>query len=45
MTTQVRGVTGSDQGQTLEDQVQQLRELYADAPEVGKRRWRPRCRS
>jgi hypothetical protein len=36
MTTQAQAATGPDQDQTLEEQIQQLRELYADAPEVGK---------
>jgi hypothetical protein len=36
MTTQAQAATGPDQDQTLEEQVQQLWELYADAPEVGK---------
>jgi len=36
MTTQPQTATGLDQDQTVEQKIQQLRELFADAPEVGK---------
>jgi len=36
MTTQPETVTTSEPDQTAEEKIQQLRELYADAPEVGK---------
>jgi hypothetical protein len=37
--------TGPKQTQTLERKIQQLRELFADAPELGKKRWRMRFTS
>ena len=36
MTTQPQRAAGPDQDQTVEKKIQQLRELFADAPEVGK---------
>src|SRR5713101_8680299 len=36
MTTQTQAKTGSEQSSDLEQKVQKLRELYADAPEIGK---------
>ena len=36
MTTQPETATASEPDQTAEEKIQQLRELYADAPEVGK---------
>jgi hypothetical protein len=37
MTTQPPTATGPEPDQTVEQKIQQLRELFADAPEVGKR--------
>jgi len=37
MATQPPVATGSDQDQSVEEKIQQLRELFADAPEVGKK--------
>jgi hypothetical protein len=37
MATPTQTATEPDPGQTPQQQIQQLRELYADAPEVGKR--------
>ena len=37
MTTPTQTATGPEQDQTVEQKIQQLRELFADAPEVGKR--------
>jgi|SRR5215207_9332530 len=34
MATQPRKATGPEQDQTVEEKIQQLRELFADAPEV-----------
>src|SRR5690348_8986828 len=36
MATQSQTPTGSEQAQTAEEKIQQLRELFADAPEVGR---------
>jgi len=36
MATQTREKTGSEESSDLEGKVQKLRELYADAPEIGK---------
>jgi hypothetical protein len=36
MATQTQAPTGTKQGMTVEQKIQKLRELYADAPEVGK---------
>ena len=36
MTTEARTTAGHDHDQTAEEKIQQLRELFADAPEVGK---------
>jgi hypothetical protein len=36
MTTQTQSATGPDRDQTFEEKIQQLRELYADAPELGR---------
>src|SRR4051812_41876030 len=36
MATQTREKTGSEESSDLEGRVQKLRELYADAPEIGK---------
>jgi predicted nucleic acid-binding Zn-ribbon protein len=36
MATQTETVTGPEQDQTIEEKIQQLRELYADAPEMGR---------
>jgi hypothetical protein len=36
MATQPQTPTGPEQDQTVEEKIQQLRELFADAPEVGK---------
>ena len=36
MTTQGETATAPEPGQTVEQKIQKLRELYADAPEVGK---------
>src|SRR5262249_3490191 len=35
MATQTKSATGPKQEQTVEQKIQQLRELFADAPEVG----------
>ena len=40
MTAQPETATASEPDQTAEEKIQQLRELYADAPEVGKQRRR-----
>jgi hypothetical protein len=37
MATQARTATGAEHDQTVEAEIQRLRELFADAPEVGKR--------
>ena len=37
MQTQTQTPTGPEQGQTVEQKIQQLRELFADASEVGKK--------
>ena len=37
MTTQPGSATKPDQDQSVEQKIQQLRELFADAPEIGKR--------
>ena len=37
MSTQARTVAGPDQDQSVESKIQQLRELFADAPEVGQK--------
>jgi hypothetical protein len=37
MATPTRTATGPAQGQTVEEKIRQLRELFADAPDVGKR--------
>ena len=39
MTTETSTATGSGQDATVEEKINQLRELFADAPEVGGRRW------
>ena len=36
MATQSQTATGPEQDQTVEETIQQLRELYADAPEMGR---------
>ena len=36
MATKTQTATGPDEGQTVEQKIKQLRELFADAPEVGK---------
>lgn len=36
MQTQTQTSTGPEQGQTAEQKIQQLRELFADAPELGR---------
>ena len=36
MATQAQTPAGSEQEQVVEQKIQQLRELYADAPEMGK---------
>ena len=36
MATQTRTQTGPKQDQTVEEKIQKMRELFADAPEVGK---------
>ena len=36
MTTQGETATAPEPDQTVEQKIQKLRELYADAPEVGK---------
>jgi hypothetical protein len=36
MQTQTQTPTGQEQGQTAEENIQQLRELFADAPELGR---------
>ena len=45
MATQTQTATAPEPDQTVEEKIQQLRELFADAPEVGKRRWRTCSRS
>ncbi|MFC5949013.1 hypothetical protein ACFQH9_12095 [Pseudonocardia lutea] len=37
MSTSTPTATGSEQGQTVDQKLQQLRELFADAPEVGRK--------
>jgi len=37
MATPTETATAPEQGQTVEEKIQQLRELFADAPEVGRR--------
>src|SRR5215510_2818299 len=37
MPTQTRTATGTEQRQAAEQKIQQLRELFADAPELGKK--------
>jgi hypothetical protein len=37
MATPARTATGPEQDQTVEEKIQQVRELFADAPEVGKK--------
>jgi hypothetical protein len=37
MATDTRSATGAEPDETVEEKIQQLRELFADAPEVGKR--------
>ena len=37
MATPTQTPAGPEQGQTVEEKIQQLRELFADAPEVGRR--------
>ena len=37
MATQTETTTGPEQNQTADEKIQQLRELFADAPEVGKK--------
>ena len=37
MTTQTPAATGAGQDLTAEEKINQLRELFADAPEVGKK--------
>src|SRR5512132_4056270 len=36
MEAQTQKATGSEQNQTVEQKIQKLKELYADAPELGK---------
>jgi hypothetical protein len=36
MATQAQTPAGSEQEQAVEEKIQQLRELYADAPEMGR---------
>src|SRR6187200_398862 len=36
MAAQTQATTGQDQDQAVEEKIQQLRELYADAPELGR---------
>ena len=36
MATQAQAPAGSEQEQVVEEKIQQLRELYADAPEMGR---------
>ena len=36
MTTQPETATAPEPDQTVEEKIQKLRELYADAPEVGR---------
>jgi hypothetical protein len=36
MTTETSTATGSGQDATVEEKINQLRELFADAPEVGR---------
>ena len=36
MQTQTQTPTGQEQGQTAEEKIKQLRELFADAPELGR---------
>jgi len=40
MATDIRTATGAEPDETLEEKIRELRELFADAPEVGKARWR-----
>src|SRR5690349_22888358 len=37
MQTQTQTPTGQEQSQTAEEKIQQLRELFADAPELGRK--------
>ena len=37
MPTQTQRTTAPAQDQSVEEKIQQLRELFADAPEVGKK--------
>jgi hypothetical protein len=36
MATQPQAATGAEPDETVEQKIQQLRELFADAPEVGR---------
>jgi hypothetical protein len=37
MTTQAQAATAQEQSPTVEEKIQKLRDLFADAPEIGKR--------
>ena len=45
MATQAQTLTRPEQDETIEKKIQQLRKEFADAPELGKRRWRTYCES
>ena len=45
MATETKTPAGSDEAQTVEKKIEKFRELFADAPEIGKKAWRTRFTS